>query len=228
MAIRDSALRAENALKAGLGVKKRANPDSHFEARWTEFFLKSLLRWIATAMTAGIGYWYFKVYFIKWQYGKTVIGGKRLSYTGTAMSFFVQTIIWYILIVITFSIYLIWLPVKKRQYFTKNTHFVHEDGSSRFDGRVLDYFLIRVGTFVLSMLTFGAAGAWSKSIKQSFIYENTVYDGKQLAFTAAGNAFFAMKIVWRTFSIVTFGFYSLLAKPCAYTRFTAENLAIVE
>ncbi len=58
-----------------------------------------------------------------WETKHTVIEGKRLKFTGTAIGLFGNWIKWWILTIITFGIYGFWLNIKLKKWITKHTVF---------------------------------------------------------------------------------------------------------
>ncbi|MBJ8325861.1 DUF898 family protein [Streptococcus pacificus] len=88
-----------------------------------DYILYGILAWLITALTAGIGTsWAIVIRKVS----HTVIEGRRLYFSGTAIDLFVQWLKWFVLIIITFGIYSFWVAIKLEQWKVKHTHFVDE------------------------------------------------------------------------------------------------------
>ena len=57
-----------------------------------------------------------------WVARHTVIDGKQMVFDGTGGQLFGNYIKWWLLCIVTFSIYSLWLPIKFRQWTTMHTH----------------------------------------------------------------------------------------------------------
>lgn len=92
--------------------------------------LFSLIGWtilgvIITAFTLGICYPWALCMIYGWKINHTVVEGRRLSFSGTAVGLFGNWIKWFLLTVITFGIYGFWLSIKLEQWKAKHTHFAN-------------------------------------------------------------------------------------------------------
>ncbi len=58
-----------------------------------------------------------------WEIKHTVIDGRRLMFTGTAIGLFTNWIKWLLLTFITLGIYGFWVSIALQKWKTKHTHF---------------------------------------------------------------------------------------------------------
>lgn len=224
--IKKALTRTEVSLKSALGHKPRANSNSYFDAKWTQYFLRKLLFWFLSLITLGIGAPFFHCSFLRWKYSKTYIDGRRLAFLGKGLDFFVKVIIWLLLSIITLGIFLLFIQINYLRFITKNLHFEGQQDNSYFNANFFDMFFIGFSMFLLTIMTIGLALPWANALWHCFVNENSIIDGKKLGFHASGGSFFAMNIFWSMLTVFTLGFYLLLAKNCAYERFVAENIFI--
>ncbi|MDR0718212.1 MAG: DUF898 domain-containing protein [Treponema sp.] len=77
-----------------------------------------------TLITLGIGYPWAIAYRQKWLLSHTIIEGKRLTFDGTGAQLFGNYIKWWLLSIVTLSIYAIFfMPVRMQQWVVKHTFF---------------------------------------------------------------------------------------------------------
>ena len=97
--------------------------DSYFDGGLLQFIGYRILGGLVTAVTLGICFpWAFTMIY-SWEVKHTVIEGRRLEFTGTAVGLFGQWIKWLLLTIVTIGIYSFWLGIKLRQWKTKHTVF---------------------------------------------------------------------------------------------------------
>jgi uncharacterized membrane protein YjgN (DUF898 family) len=81
---------------------------------------------------------------------------------------------------------------------------------SYFDGGVLGFIGIQIGTWLLTVLTLGIALPWALTWRERWITSHTVIEGRRLRFTGSGAGLF-----WRWIKllliIITLGIYSFWA-----------------
>jgi len=247
-------IRTQQTIKAAIGVKAKPVKGSYLDATWQQYFGKLFVYVLLCLSTFlipllffvifglfGIGFSLglvallaaepvYRAFFLKWKFSKTVIEDKRLFSTITSLELWIKCLTWYGLGLVTFGVYaLFWMPVRYQQYLAQNLHFEGEQNSQSegdFAGGVWDYFLIRLASCVMLFMLPGLGAAWGRAMKQRFIFENRVIDGKRLLFFATGNSYFAMNVYWTVLTIITCGVWSLLARVCAVDRFETEMLAV--
>ena len=61
-------------------------------------------------------------YFARWQWGHTVIDGRRMRFDGKWTDFWVKSIIWALLTIVTLGIFAFWIFVKIQHWIISNVH----------------------------------------------------------------------------------------------------------
>ena len=79
---------------------------------------------------------------------------------------------------------------------------------SKFTGGLLGLIGISILQAILIGLTFGLAAPWAICLKEKWVAEHTIIDGKQLTFDGTGGQLFGNYIKWFLLSIITLGIYS--------------------
>lgn len=79
---------------------------------------------------------------------------------------------------------------------------------SKFTGSLLGLIGINLLTGFLISITAGIAAPWAVCIRESWIADHTVIDGRQLRFNGSGGELFGQYIIWFLLTVVTCGIYS--------------------
>ncbi|MBE6883874.1 MAG: DUF898 domain-containing protein [Ruminococcaceae bacterium] len=79
---------------------------------------------------------------------------------------------------------------------------------AKFIGGLLGLIGIPLLQWLIITVTFGIAAPWAVCLKESWIAEHTVIDGRQLAFNGTGGQLFGNYIKWFLLTIITCGIYS--------------------
>ncbi len=80
--------------------------------------------------------------------------------------------------------------------------------NSKFTGSILGLIGVSIASFLLVAFTFGIATPWAVVLRQKWIIDNTIIEGKQLYFDGTGLQLFGVWIKWLFFIIITLGIYS--------------------
>ena len=96
---------------------------SYFDGGLLQLIGWRIIGSLITLLTFGICYPWAICLIYKWEAKHTVINGKRLVFTGTAMGLSGSWIKWLLLTIITFGIYSFWLSIKLKQWKIKHTEF---------------------------------------------------------------------------------------------------------
>jgi uncharacterized membrane protein YjgN (DUF898 family) len=94
-----------------------------FDGGAASYFGTVLLASLITTLTLGICYPFALVLFERWKAKHSYIDGHRLIFTGTALGLFGNWIKWFLLCVITFSIYSWWVVPRLMRWIWQHTDF---------------------------------------------------------------------------------------------------------
>lgn len=145
-----------------------------------------------------------------WLYEHQVIDGKKLVFEGKAASLFGQWVKWMLLSIVTCGIYALFVPVKKMEWITKNTHVSGVNGGqSQFDGKVGSYLGMRIVNALIIVFTLGICTPWAIVREQRWMSEHQTFDGQRLLFDGTAAGLFGQWIKWLLLSLITVGIYSL-------------------
>jgi hypothetical protein len=215
--------RLRDRIKDGFGVKTKETAGSVFTATKMEVFIKLLILVLLSVITFGIGFPFFYVTFLKWVYSKTKINGRGITFIGTGKQYFVKNLIWLLLSVVTFGIYaILCVPREYCKFFVENTHFEGDNGISEFHGGRIEFLLV--------ILACCLAFVFGPPILFSYVFGNSVIDGKKLSSHLNGFTLWAQSVYWGVMGIITFGFYFILGAPFyrSAIEFVVENISIEE
>jgi len=98
---------------------------SYFDGGLLSLIGWSLLGYFVTIITFGICYPWALCMVYGWRINHTVIEGRRLKFTGTAIGLFGNWIKWLLLTIITFGIYGFWVNIALVKWKVKNTIFAY-------------------------------------------------------------------------------------------------------
>ena len=99
------------------------NNKSYFDGGLLQLIGWKIFGGLITSITLGICYPWAVCMVYNWETKHTVIEGRRLKFTGTAIGLFGNWIKWWLLTIITFGIYGFWLNIKLKKWITKHTVF---------------------------------------------------------------------------------------------------------
>ena len=83
----------------------------------------AILGFVLTFFTLGIMYPFALVLKERWKAKHSYIDRKQLIFTGSAVGLFGHWIKWFVLIIITFGIYLFWVGPRIQKWIWENTDF---------------------------------------------------------------------------------------------------------
>ncbi len=147
----------------------------------------------------------------KWFCKHTVYDGKRLSFDGTGIQLFGKWLLWLFLSVITFGIFLIFLPNKIETWKAKHTHINGEikNLGGTFDGSIIGRFILGLICAIVNIFTLFICLPFTICWKQKWLLKHTVHDGKRLSFDGNGFQLIGKSIIWCLLTLITFGIYGL-------------------
>ncbi len=97
--------------------------DSYFDGGLLQYWGWVILGTFVTTITFGICYPWAVCMIYGWKAKHTVVGGRRLRFTGTAMGLFGNWIKWLLLTIITLGIYGFWVFIALEKWKAKHTVF---------------------------------------------------------------------------------------------------------
>ena len=95
---------------------------SYFDGSVLGYLGISILVWLLTCVTFGLGLAWATCIAQRWETKHTVIDGARLAFDGKGIQLFGKLILWYLLTIITFGIFAIWMDVKMLKWTTSHTN----------------------------------------------------------------------------------------------------------
>jgi uncharacterized membrane protein YjgN (DUF898 family) len=101
----------------------RAEGKSYFDGGLLQYIGWSILGFIVTTLTLGICYPWAITMILGWKTRHTVINGRRLKFTGSAIGLFGHWIKWWFFCLITLGIYSFWLYIAMEKWKVKHTVF---------------------------------------------------------------------------------------------------------
>lgn len=104
---------------------EKTRQDSYFDGGLFQLIGWSILGWLITVLTFGICYPWALCMVYGWRINHTVIEGRRLKFTGSAVGLFGQWLKWLLLTIITFGIYSFWVRIALEKWRVKNTMFLN-------------------------------------------------------------------------------------------------------
>lgn len=97
---------------------------SYFDGGLLQLIGWRLLGVLVTVCTLGICYPWAACMVYRWETRHTVIEGRRLEFTGTALGLFGLWLKWWLLCLITLGIYGLWVGISIRKWKAKHTKFL--------------------------------------------------------------------------------------------------------
>jgi len=198
---------------------KEVKAANELRSIFTMGLFKMIITWIATVLfsiiTLGIGLPFALCHLQRVTAKNTVINGRRMKFTGTALGLFGSWIKWLLLTVVTVGIYGLFVPLKVKKWVVEHTTFDPETpghvtkGESKFTMGFFDFFLVNIGVYVVSVFTLFLALPWAICYQQKQLAAHTYIDGYQLEFEGTGGALFGQYIKWFLLTVITLGLYSL-------------------
>lgn len=96
---------------------------SYFDGGLAQYLGWSILGFLVTLVTLGLFYPWAVCKLYGWRVNHTVINGRRLLFTGTALGLFGHWIKWFLLTLITLGIYGFWVFIKLEKWKVSHTQF---------------------------------------------------------------------------------------------------------
>ncbi|GGP13745.1 hypothetical protein [Oceanobacillus neutriphilus] len=106
-------------------LETRKGKISFFDGGLAQYIGWRILGWLVTVCTLGFCYPWSITMVYGWKINHTVVDGKRMHFTGTALGLFGHWIKWWLLTVITLGIYGFWVFIKLENWKVSNTKFIN-------------------------------------------------------------------------------------------------------
>ncbi len=116
---------SEITLNVQQNYLKESKEKSYFDGGLLQYIGWSILGFLVTVFTLGICYPWSITMILGWKARHTVINGRRLEFTGSAIGLFGNWIKWWLLTIITLGIYSFWLLIAMEKWKTKHTKFAN-------------------------------------------------------------------------------------------------------
>ncbi len=98
--------------------------ESYFDGGLFQLIAWRILGFLITVLTLGIAYPWAVCMVYGWEINHTVIEGRRLRFTGSAIGLFGNWIKWLLLTIITLGIYGFWVQIAIQKWKVRNTEFI--------------------------------------------------------------------------------------------------------
>ncbi len=187
--------------------------ESTFDGRLLQLIGWSLIGFILTVVTLGLGAPFAKCFILDWKFKHTKINGKRLCFDGNGLQLWGNVIKWTFFTIITLGIFLLFLPVQWNKWVIKHTHYEGNKkpvvNYSLFDGTTWELIGISILSFFLNLFSFGLLKAFTDNLLISWRVNHTTYDNIDMEFDGKGFQLLGNYIKWTFFTIITLGIYGL-------------------
>lgn len=209
-------------------IKKKIRTDSYFDGGLLELIGWKLLSFLITVITFGIAAPWGACMIYSYQINHTVYNGKRLKFEGTGGDLFVNIFKWVLLSIITFGIYILFIPINKTKWVISNIHFEDEQlikNESFFDGKIIQLIGINILCKILNFISFGLLSAFTYCYKTKWIIKHTVINRKKIVFTGRAISLFGKCMLWGFLTVITFGIFGLWV-PILKLKWQTKNTHI--
>ncbi|WP_207640686.1 DUF898 family protein [Alkaliphilus transvaalensis] len=98
--------------------------ESYFDGGLLQLVGWNILGALVTIFTLGVAYPWAVCMVLNWKISHTVINGRRLKFTGSAIGLFGQWVKWLLLSIITLGIYSFWVRISMEKWKVKHTTFL--------------------------------------------------------------------------------------------------------
>lgn len=115
----------QNVTNVNVNVNSGSMGQSYFDGGLGSYLGCVILGGLITSLTFGICYPWALCMVYGWKINHTVVQGRRLKFTGTAIGLFGQWIKWFLLTIITCGIYSFWLFISLEKWKVNNTVFAN-------------------------------------------------------------------------------------------------------
>lgn len=121
---RENVIFSESAANSD-SMEMKYGRDSFFDGSLIELILFGIGCGLMTFFSLGILYPWALCLLFGWKIDHTVVDGKRMHFSGSAMGLFGNWIKWLALSIVTLGIYSFWVCIKLEDWKAKNTSFIN-------------------------------------------------------------------------------------------------------
>ncbi|NCB02227.1 MAG: DUF898 family protein [Spirochaetia bacterium] len=111
--------------RVDISINQSVRGPSYFDGGLLSLIGWNILGFLIIILTAGICYPWALCMVYGWETNHTVIEGRRLQFSGSAIGLFGNWIKWLLLTIITIGIYAFWLNIALKKWKVKNTSFIN-------------------------------------------------------------------------------------------------------
>ena len=204
--------------------------ESYFDGTLLGYIGWSIVAFLLTFFTLGIGAPWAACLLYSYQFKHTVYSGKRLKFEGKGGDYFLNILKWVLLSIITLGIYSIVVPVREARWIVSKLHFEDEEyvkGDSYFNGHTIQLIGLNILSTILIIFSLGILYPFTVCIRLRWINKHSVINKKQLAFEGTGLSLIWKYIVWTFFTIITLGIFSLWI-PILELKWQSKNVRILK
>lgn len=204
------------------------NDDETSKSYYDAFFLFNIFNKfcciLLTVITLGIGYPFAVCIRERFEIKHTKYDGDELRFDGNGVMLIGKWILWWLLSIITFGIYLFFIPSRIKKWKAKNTHFVNKEalGSGNYDGFILTEIFLKIGCSLLNLITIFIAKPFTTCWKIRYQKNHTIYDGYRLTFRGNGAFLIGKWILWLLLVPLTLGIFFFFI-PGRLKRWTIKH-----
>lgn len=83
----------------------------------------------------------------------------------------------------------------------------YHPGESQFNGGLLGLIFVNLLQYLLTLVTLGIGYPWAVCIKENWMANHTILDGRQVYFDGHGGQLFGNYIKWFLLTLITLGIY---------------------
>ncbi|MBQ2946951.1 MAG: DUF898 family protein [Bacilli bacterium] len=215
--------------KKAESVEQNNSRISYFWGKLLDLYGWNYLKYVLTFATATLGAPWGKCLQLKYELGHTVLGGKKLRFDADGSELFVEQFKWNFLTGITFGIYGLWVPIKKKKWIVSHIGFEDEKidpSKSYFTGTMLRLLGINLLCLLVILISFGLLFPVAECIKLRWLAKNTVINGHRVIFEGKALKLYGKYIKWALLMVVTFGIYGFWV-PLRKLEWEVENTALL-
>ena len=202
---------------------------SYFWGKLLDLYGWKYLKYVLTFATASLGAPWGKCLYLKYELGHMVLGGKKLKFNGDGSELFVEQFKWNFLTGITFGIYGLWVPIKKKKWIVSHIGFEDEKidpNKSYFTGTMLRLLGINLLCLVITLISFGLLLPVAECIKLRWLARNTVINNHRVIFEGKALKLYIKYIKWVLLTLITLGIYGLWV-PLRKLEWKVENTTLL-